>query len=220
MNPATLDSREGASLMVESTQLVAIDREGRRGLIRAFDPQQKQYVVDYEDQTLLIPADLLVALGKTYYKLPLGFDEVLRDEEPDVAESIVIPILEEELHVGKRVIEKSKVRVHKSVHEREVVVDEPLIEDLVEVERVPINRLISKPIGSRVEGEITIVPVLKEVLVVQKQLMLVEEIRLSRRQVEVRRPQPVILRTEEVRIERVAPDETATGAQIYEARHT
>lgn len=190
--------------MTEPQQVVVIDRDGERGFIRAYHPQEKHYVVDYDEQTLLVPVDMLVALGKNYYTLPLGFAEVLRGDNVDVAESIVIPVMQEELHLAKRVVEKSKLRVHKKVNEREVIVDEPLIEDRIQVERIPINRLINKPVGSRVEGDTTVIPVLKEVLVVQKRLMLVEEVRLTRRQIEVRRPQPVTLRSEEVEIERMA----------------
>ena len=44
---------------------------------------------------------------------------------------------------------------------------------------------------------------MKEVILVRKQLMLVEEVRLTKTRVEVRQPQTVVLRTEEARIERV-----------------
>lgn len=198
------------------TQVVVIDRDGERGLIRAYDPKEKRYVIDYDGQTLLLPADLLVALGEHYYTAPLSLAEALGEEAIDVAENLVIPVLQEELHLAKRVVEKSKIRVHKAVIEREEIVDEPLIEDLVEIERVPINRLLKKPIGARIEGDTTIIPVLKEVLVVQKQLMLVEEVRLRRKQVEVRRPQPVTLRSEEVRIERVPIGPTADDLESPE----
>lgn len=191
--------------MTQPQEVVVIDRDGERGLIQAYDPREKRYVIAYDGQTLLLPADLLVALGEHYYTVPLSLAEALGEGELDVEQNLVIPVLQEELHLAKRVVEKSKIRVHKAVIETEEIVDEPLIEDLVEIERVPINRLLKKAIGTRIEGDTTIIPVLKEVLVVQKQLMLVEEVRLRRKQVEVRRPQPVILRREEVRIERVPP---------------
>lgn len=100
-------------------------------------------------------------------------------------------------------LEQGAVRVHMTVGEREVVVDEPLAEDRVTVERVAINQPIDKPVRPRVEGDTTIIPVMKEVLLVRKQLMLVEEVRLTKTRVEVRQPQTVILRTEEAHVERV-----------------
>jgi len=197
--------------MSQLQQSVVIDREGQRGLVRAYVPKEKGYVVEYDNQTFLLPADLLVALGEHYYTIPLGFAEALSEQNIDVAESMVIPVLEEELNLSKRIVEKSKIRVHKTVIEREEVVDEPLIEDIVEIKRVPLNRLLKKPIHMRVKGDTTIIPVLKEVLVVHKQLMLVEEVRVRRKQVKVRRPQTVILRNEEIHVERVptgvTPDE-------------
>lgn len=194
--------------MAQPQQIVVIDSDGQRGLLRAYDPKEKRYVVEYDDQSLLLPADLLVPLGEHFYTVPLGFAEATGEQEVDMVETLFIPVLEEELHLAKRIVEKSKIRVHKTVIEREELVDEPIIEDRVEIERVPINRLLKKPVGARVEGDTTIIPVLKEVLVVEKQLMLVEEVRLTRKQVEVRRPQPVTLRREEVRIERI-PTEPA-----------
>jgi uncharacterized protein (TIGR02271 family) len=195
-------------------QMIVIDRDGERGVIRAYHPQQDQYVIDYGDETLLIPSDLLVALGQTYYTAPMRFADAIQGNA-DLAESVVIPVLEEELHLAKRVVEVAKVRAHKEIKEREVLVDEPLIEDRVEIERVPINRPVKKAIRPRVEGDTTIIPVLKEVLVVKKQLMLMEEIRLSRRQVEVRHPQSVTLRSEIMHIDRVENEAAAGNAQVY-----
>jgi len=55
-----------------------------------------------------------------------------------------------------------------------------------------------------------IVPVLEEVLVVQKRLMLKEEVHVIRRKVETHQPQHMLLRSEEVIVERVAPEEPGT----------
>lgn len=198
----------------QSQQMIVIDRDGQRGVVRAYHPRQNQYVVEYDDETLLLPSDLLVALGQTYFKTPLSFVEAVRGEAT-IADSVVIPVLEEELHIGKRVVAKAKVRLRKEVNEREVIVDEPLIEDQVEIERVPVNRAIDKPVRPRVEGDTTIIPIMQEVLMVKKQLMLVEEIRLSRKQVEVRRPQAVTLRSEAVHIERSEGEDRAGSAKAY-----
>jgi stress response protein YsnF len=55
-----------------------------------------------------------------------------------------------------------------------------------------------------------IVPILEEVLVVEKRLMLKEELHISRRRVEVHKPQHITLRSEEVIIERI-PHEAHTS---------
>ena len=57
-------------------------------------------------------------------------------------------------------------------------------------------------------GETTIVSILEEVLVVEKRLVLKEELHIRRRQVEMRDPRRVTLRSEEVTIERLGAQET------------
>jgi len=48
------------------------------------------------------------------------------------------------------------------------------------VQRVPINRYVEVAPGIRSEGELTIIPVLEEVLVVERKLLLKEEIHVQR----------------------------------------
>jgi uncharacterized protein (TIGR02271 family) len=113
----------------------------------------------------------------------------------------VVPVIAEELNVEKRKVETGGVRIHKQVHTREEVVDQPLIREEVQVERVPINRVVEGPLPIRHEGETMIIPVLEEVLVVEKRLMLKEEVRITRRATETRQPQRVTLRAEEAVVE-------------------
>jgi uncharacterized protein (TIGR02271 family) len=60
-------------------------------------------------------------------------------------------------------------------------------------------------------GDTMIIPLLEEVLVVEKRLMLKEELHVRKESVETHRPQRVMLRSEEAFVERVG-DETATDA--------
>ena len=84
--------------------------------------------------------------------------------------------------------------------------DEPLLRESVQVERVPINRLVAEAPASRQEGDTLVVPILEEVLVVEKRLMLMEEVRITRTRTEVHEPQTVTLRSEEAVIEGIIPD--------------
>ena len=197
---------------MSSVQTVVIDQDGERGVIAAFDPQEPTVQVEHEGQTFLVPTDLLTALGQSYFSLPTSFRTLARHETVEEQPALVIPIVAESLALSKRTLDRGAVRVHMTVGEREVVVDEPTAEDRVTVERVAINQPIDKPVRPRVEGDTTIIPVMKEVLLVRKQLMLIEEVRLTKTCIEVRQPQTVVLRTEEARIERVAmPDSHAPG---------
>jgi len=118
----------------------------------------------------------------------------------------VVPVIEEELRVGKRVVETGRVRVTKTVREHEEVVDEPLMREEYDVERVPIDEFVDGPVGPRHEGETLVVPVLEEVLVVEKRLVVREELRITRKRTEERRPQRVKLLSEEVSVERTDAD--------------
>ena len=91
-----------------------------------------------------------------------------------------IPLAEETLRVGKRLVETGRVRVRVVVDQQQNEFSEALDRSTVEVQRVPINREIDFMPEPRVEGEFTVLPVVEEVLVVRRQLVLVEEVRVRR----------------------------------------
>lgn len=124
----------------------------------------------------------------------------------DTGTDTVIPVVQEELEVGRRTVETGRVRIHKTVSETERVVDEPLLRDEYEVTRVPVNRVVDAPVETRREGDTTIVPLYEEVLVVEKRLMLREELRITRKRREFRDPRHVSLRKETAEVERVDPE--------------
>jgi stress response protein YsnF len=126
------------------------------------------------------------------------------DAENRDAEGIVIPVIAEEVTVGKRTMETGRgVRIEKTVSEREVVVDELLSRDEVHIERIRIGREVSASDlpGIRHEGETLIVPVLEEVPVLTKRVILVEEIRITRSKREISDPQRLVLKVEHVSVE-------------------
>ncbi|MES2355733.1 MAG: YsnF/AvaK domain-containing protein [Pseudomonadota bacterium] len=116
--------------------------------------------------------------------------------------SVTIPVAREELEVSKNVVETGIVRVKKVVREHEELIEQPLLHTAVKVERVTINRVIEQPVTAHYEGDVLVIPVLEEVLVVQKQLVLKEELRISKSTVETQSSQRVTLRNEEVFVER------------------
>lgn len=117
------------------------------------------------------------------------------------SEEIRIPVIQEELKIDTRQVETGKVRVSKTIREKEETVQMPVVSEYVDVTRVPVNRPVDAAPPIRYEGDTTIIPVLKEVLVVEKRLVLVEEVHLRRHRTETTVSQQVTLRTEEVRIE-------------------
>jgi uncharacterized protein (TIGR02271 family) len=131
------------------------------------------------------------------------------DNGPPLEEGpAVIPLHDESVTVGKQRVERSRVRVTTRVSEREEMVRHALEQEEATVTRVPIDREIDAHPGIRQEGDVTIIPLVEEVLVVERRLVLREElhIRKSRRTVEVE--QPVTLRSEDAVVERVTTPPT------------
>ena len=124
-------------------------------------------------------------------------------------EYAAIPLVEERLSVAKRTVESARVRVRVSVDERQQTVTEQLARDDVQVERVPRNERVAEMPHVRLEGGTTIIPVVEEVLVVEKALVLVEEIHVRLRTETETVEIPTTLRSERVTIERdTAPTAT------------
>jgi len=119
------------------------------------------------------------------------------------SEEAVVPIVEEELHIEKQKVETGRVRLTKTVQEREVLVTQPVMQEDIQIERVPVYRWLSEPATVRYEGDMMIIPVMEEVPVVEKRLRLKEELRVTKRQITTQRSEPVQLRTEEVHVERM-----------------
>lgn len=170
-----------------------IDRDG-----------EDHYEVRLEDgRRLVVPAELLILQKDGSFYLPLGADDLeclgeVRDESTTVS-----PVVEEVVEVEKRLVESGRVRVSKIVREREEIVDEPLLREEVEVERVAVNRIVEGAAPVRHEDDVMIVPVYEEVLVVEKRLMLKEELRIRKHRVPHSHQQRVTLKTEEVSVERI-----------------
>ena len=127
-------------------------------------------------------------------------DPRLRDQE----QTQVIPLVEERLSVGKREVERARVRVHVHVDEREELVRQELARDDVTIERVPQNVRLTEIPQMRTEGTTTIIPVVEEVLVTEKMLVLVEEIHIHRRITTEMHEIPVMLRSEHAEVQREA----------------
>jgi stress response protein YsnF len=126
-----------------------------------------------------------------------------------------IPLAEERLIVRKEEIETGRVRVRTVVEEQETLVREMLTHASVEVERVPLDVVVDSVPPVREEDGVTIIPVVREVLVVQRQLILTEEVRLKRTTRTEEHAEPVVLRTQRAVVEREetsgAPSTTTTS---------
>jgi uncharacterized protein (TIGR02271 family) len=130
-----------------------------------------------------------------------GAFEHMRDPDEKV-----VPVMEEHVRIERAPIESAVVQVRKEIRERQEVIREPVFHEEVEVERVPVNRMAEGPVTSRYEGDTLIVPLVEEVVVVEKRLKITEELHIRKRRTESRSETPVTLRREEVSVDRVTKD--------------
>jgi uncharacterized protein (TIGR02271 family) len=122
-----------------------------------------------------------------------------------------VPVVREQIDVHKDLVEAGRVRVSKNVVHHIQPVETVLAHDEVAVERVPINVYVDQAPPVRQEGDTTIFPVVREVAVVTRYLLVVEEVRITRRRVETIDRQEIPVREERVDVERlVAPGSPAS----------
>lgn len=120
-----------------------------------------------------------------------------------------IALLAEQLELGVRTVETGRVHIATRVVETEQTVAVPLQRDEVDVETVSIGRVVSEASPTRYEGDVTIVPIYEERLVVTKQLVLKEELHIRKRSsIRPAEPQTFKLRHEEVTMTRSTPEQS------------
>lgn len=162
-------------------------------------------LIEWQDgRQVLVPQDLLVAQADGSYFLQLSAEKLSRFAAARAAETEqIIPVIAEELVIEKRVVERGRVRIRKLVEAHEEHVDEELLRESVDVERVPVNQIVETAPEIRYEGETMIIPLLEEVLVVEKRLFVREELRVTKRKTVFHQPQTVTVRREQAEIERI-----------------
>lgn len=96
-----------------------------------------------------------------------------------------IPIVEEQLHVAKRTVERERVRVRTVLDTRDVLVNDTLDVEALEIERRAADRPVDAAPAPREEGGDLVISIVEERLV--KQLFVVEEVVVRR----VTTPEPI-----------------------------
>ncbi len=121
-----------------------------------------------------------------------------------------IPVIREDLEVGKREVERGGVRVRSRIVERPVEEHVRLREEHVRVERNPVDRPVSgNELGAFREGEIELTE-RAEVPVVNKEARVVEEVRLSKEVTERDETIRDSVRSTDVDIENTGTNRTGT----------
>ena len=127
--------------------------------------------------------------------------------KPERQTRATIPLVSEELEVERKKVDAGGVRVRKTSSERIEHVTESFTHEEVVVERVAIDRVVDAPVEIRQEGDVTVIPVLEEIVTVQRKWLLREEVRVAKRRTQVPYEQDVVLRQENAVVERMPAQE-------------
>lgn len=189
-------------------QMYVVDQDGVRGTVDAqalARQEQEHIVVTYDgDRHVQVPVAMLQRQSENTYHLPLRLSTLESNAQRlKEGETTVIPVIQEEAQVNKHPIERNRLRVTKQVHTQDETIDVPLKQERVQVERIPVEQFVDAAAQPHYEGETLVIPVMEEVLVIEKKLRLKEEIRISKYAEEVPHQETVTLRREEVSVERV-----------------
>lgn len=140
------------------------------------------------------------------YRSSVAFDRLLNDEAD--GQEVFLEV-EEFLDVARQTRETGRIRVTRRVETDERVVDETGWSERVEVERVPIGTYVTQSESIREEDGVTIIPVYEEVLVVERRLLLKEEVHLRKSREETREPQRHTVRRTVIDIDRSAGESSS-----------
>ncbi len=133
------------------------------------------------------------------------------DDAGRVVDEAVIRLAEEQLTVDKRTVETGRVRVRRTTTERVRKVVVPLASDNFEVRRVQIGKEVKKAPPVRETRTEIIIPVVEEVLVVERRLVLREELHVRKVRTVERHTEQVTLRVQQATVERVASKDSEAG---------
>ena len=117
-----------------------------------------------------------------------------------------LPLVEEHLRIDTRRVTTGRVRIRTQTEVEESTAVAELFGEEVEVTRVAVGEEVTEPPAVRTDGDVTIVPVFEEVLVVEKRLVLKEELHIRRRPTSEIVEIPVSLRRQHAVIDRLGAE--------------
>ena len=121
----------------------------------------------------------------------------------DDKDQVVVPLHAEEVSVAKKRIITGQVKVGTVTKESEHLVEELLEHEHVEIERTAVGKQVDKPPPVREEGDTLIIPILEEIVVVERRLLLKEEVRVRRTREKQPYQERVVVRKQEAVITRL-----------------
>lgn len=131
-----------------------------------------------------------------------GSRAVERVNQPLAAEQQSLTLYAEQVEVSRRRVETALVRATRTTHTREKLIEEDVTHERVEVTRVAIGRVVDAVPPVREDGDTTILPVVEEIVVVERRLVLKEEVHIRRVRVSEKHVETVTIREQEADVSR------------------
>ena len=100
------------------------------------------------------------------------------DHRGEAAGDTIIPLIAEQMQVGKQSVTTGKVRLHRDVESFTDSVSLPLTRTSWEIDRSPVGQLVAEKPEPRQEGDFMIFPLVEERLVAKREYFLIEEVRV------------------------------------------
>lgn len=139
------------------------------------------------------------------------------NEKPTPEASMTVPVLEEVATVSKQTVPTGHVRLEKTVEIQTQTIAEPLRREEAVVERFPMGTVVDpvSPPQVRIENGVTIIPVLEEILFIEKRLILKEELHVRHSVSEVVENHAIALKKEQVVVNRSEVSEAPESARTW-----
>ncbi|GAB5534621.1 MAG: hypothetical protein Rubg2KO_08700 [Rubricoccaceae bacterium] len=175
-----------------------LDRDDQPGIVEN-DDGENVIVRLSTGAALHFPSALVAQREDGVYRADFSFDAA------DSARHTLDEV-EEHVRVGTRTVETGRVIAQTFTDSVEEAVDTTGWRESVTVERVPIGRVVESVETVRTEDDTTIIPVYEEVLVVRKQVVLREEVRITKHREPVPGSEHIALRRQRVEVNRLPPE--------------
>ena len=115
---------------------------------------------------------------------------------------IRVPVIEEQLHIDKHLVETDHVRVRTVTDERTVTLESNVERGVLDVERIAVDREVDVAPPPREDGDVLVISIVEERAEIVTRLFVVEELRIRRSSVIEAVALPATLRTMRAVVER------------------
>jgi len=140
------------------------------------------------------------------------------NDPADVGETLSMSLHAEDYEVLKRKLVRT-IQVQRKTLSRDVVVEEQLATDGVVIERVPVGHYVDTFPPVREEGDLTVLPIVEEVLVVERRLLLKEEVHIRRVRTSAAHVETVALREQHAVVTRSEARSSGVGSAAPVSPH-